>query len=81
MSCVICVIRVIDWSEEKNNCFQIIELGFGGSEADLFLRKAHGWGFQGYWRNEKEDETPDPEKAREKLVNVQSCCGRQRSNI
>lgn len=39
---------------------QLSALGIGGADADLALRKALGWGFQGYWRKEKEDEAADP---------------------
>lgn len=34
----------------------------------LTLRKAHGWGFQGYWRKSKEDEVPDLGLLRERLA-------------
>ena len=34
----------------------------------LTLRKAHGWGFQGYWRKSKEEEVPDVGLLRERLA-------------
>lgn len=32
------------------------------------LRKAHGWGFQGYWRKQKENEVPSPERVASRLA-------------
>jgi hypothetical protein len=40
---------------------QICGLGFNPDEAALMLRKAHGWGFQGYWRNERDCAAPSAE--------------------
>ena len=37
---------------------QLASCGFSADEADTMLRKAHGWGFQKYWRTTKDHEVP-----------------------
>ena len=37
---------------------QLASCGFSADEADTMLRKAHGWGFQKYWRTTKDHEEP-----------------------
>lgn len=38
-----------DFDTARRSSGQVVELGFGPDDADMILRKAHGWKFQGYW--------------------------------
>lgn len=42
---------------------QLKDVGFEDADADKIVARAFGWGSQAYWRREKVDETPDPERA------------------
>jgi hypothetical protein len=54
---------------------RLCTLGLGPDEADLALRKAHAWGFHGYWRQSKSDEAPDAAKLDARLAFLRERCG------
>lgn len=51
------------------------ELGASDAEAETMLRRAHGWGYQAYWRREKDCEAPDAAALPERLAVLRAAVG------
>lgn len=57
------------WKEAVSH---VKRLGMGDADADRCISQAFRWGTQKYWRNQKLNETPDPDMVDENLNYLRS---------